>query len=238
MDRDKSKLVAGFDLSTEAVPAAALWLIGADGARSTGRWTVRAGACCGNSSPRARLDEVFFEAGVFVAKYPNRNYLRFRDEDLEAFAASFKGQPFLRDHNAWELDAWGGIIRDSRLEGREIVQRIALTVPRDIEAFLNGVIDRFSVSWYWTPPLCSVCGNEWMGRDCAHWPGVKYPGDTPAPAPGGAAVGAGVKSPGHKYGAGENGKSPDLLRRSGQGERSKCCASCCSSSRAARKRLR
>ena len=56
------------------------------------------------------------------------------------------------------------------------MQRIALTVPRDIEAFLNQTIDRFSIGWYWTPPLCSVCGNEWLSRDCAHWPGRKYGG--------------------------------------------------------------
>ena len=30
------------------------------------------------------------------------------------------------------------------------MQRIALTVPRDIEAFLNQTIDRFSIGWYWT----------------------------------------------------------------------------------------
>ena len=40
------------------------------------------------------------------------------------------------------------------------MQRIALTVPRDIEAFLNQTIDRFSIGWYWTPPLCSVCGTS------------------------------------------------------------------------------
>ena len=120
------------------------------------------------------LDELVFEACVFRAVYPNRNYLRFRDEDLEAFAASFVGQPFLRDHNAREVDARGGTVRASCLDGREIVQRIALTVPRDIEAFLNQTIDRFSIGWNWTPPLCSVCGEEWLSRDCVHWPGRKY----------------------------------------------------------------
>ena len=72
------------------------------------------------------LDELVFEACVFRAVYPNRNYLRFRDEDLEAFAGSFTGQPFLRDHNAYELDARGGTVRASWLEGRDLMQRIAL----------------------------------------------------------------------------------------------------------------
>ena len=97
------------------------------------------------------LDELVFEACVFRAVYPNRNYLRFRDEDLAAFAASFAGQPFLRDHNAWEFAARGrdgaGVVPWT---GCEFVQRIALTVPRDIEAFLNQTIDRFSIGWYWT----------------------------------------------------------------------------------------
>ena len=141
------------------------------------------------------LDELVFEACVFRAVYPNRNYLRFRDEDLEAFAASFTGQPFLRDHNSYELDARGGTVRASWLEGvvgatdggapKELMQRIALTVPRDIEAFLNQTIDRFSIGWYWTPPMCSVCGNEWLSRECMHWPGRKYAagdsGKSPAP---------------------------------------------------------
>ena len=132
------------------------------------------------------LDELVFEACVFRAVYPNRNYLRFRDEDLEAFAASFVGQPFLRDHNSYELEARGGTVRGSWLEGvvgatdggapTELMQRIALTVPRDIEAFLNQTIDRFSIGWYWTPPLCSVCGTEWLSRECNHWPGRKYAG--------------------------------------------------------------
>ena len=172
MGKDRSRVLSQVDLCTESALASALWLIGADGARlavdGDSRRALRERFTAGE------LDEVIFEAGVFVARYPNRNYLRFRDEDLEAFAASFAGQPFLRDHNSYELDARGGTVRDSRLEGREIVQRIALTVPRDIEAFLNQTIDRFSISWYWTPPLCSVCGNEWLSRDCAHWPGRKY----------------------------------------------------------------
>ena len=123
------------------------------------------------------LDELVFEACVFRAVYPNRNYLRFRDEDLEAFAASFAGQPFLRDHNAYELDGarrdGAGVVAGG---GRAtmLMQRIALTVPRDIEAFLNQTIDRFSIGWYWTPPLCSVCGKEWLSRECNHWPGRKY----------------------------------------------------------------
>ena len=74
-------------------------------------------------------------------------------------------------------DARGGTVRASWLgRAASLMQRIALTVPRDIEAFLNQTIDRFSIGWYWTPPLCSVCGNEWLSRECNHWPGRKYGG--------------------------------------------------------------
>ena len=206
MGKDRSKtlagkfpagvgVTAGVDLCTEAEPAL-LWLVGDDGARLALDADSRRAALrlLRERFAAGELDEVVFEAGVFVAQYPNRNYLRFRDEDLAAFALSFKGQPFLRDHNARELDARGGTIRDSRLEVSEsvrptIVQRIALTVPRDIEAFLNGVIDRFSISWHWTPPVCTVCGSEWMSRDCSHWPGVKYGAGEHGKSPGSSGAG-------------------------------------------------
>ena len=165
--------LAAWELRTEPTVASALWVLDGDArlpADAERRHALRAKLAAGE------LDELVFEACVFRAVYPNRNYLRFRDEDLEAFAASFVGQPFLRDHNAWEVDARGGTVRASCLDGREIVQRIALTVPRDIEAFLNQTIDRFSIGWNWTPPLCSVCGEEWLSRDCVHWPGRKYVG--------------------------------------------------------------
>ena len=161
-----------WELRTEPTVASALWVLDGETrlpADAERRHALRAKLAAGE------LDELVFEACVFRAVYPNRNYLRFRDEDLEAFAASFVGQPFLRDHNAYELDARGGTVRASWLErARDLMQRIALTVPRDIEAFLNQTIDRFSIGWYWTPPLCSVCGNEWLSRDVHHWPGRKY----------------------------------------------------------------
>ena len=170
-----------WELRTEPTVASALWVLDGDArlpADAERRHALRAKLAAGE------LDELVFEACVFRAVYPNRNYLRFRDEDLEAFAASFVGQPFLRDHNSYELEARGGTVRGSWLEGvvgatdggapTELMQRIALTVPRDIEAFLNQTIDRFSIGWYWTPPLCSVCGAEWLSRECNHWPGRKY----------------------------------------------------------------
>ena len=120
------------------------------------------------------LDELTFRATTFRASYPNSNFYRFRDEHLPAFAASFAGQPYLRDHATYAIDARGGTVDASALDGRAFVQDIRLTVPRDIEAFLNGQMDRFSIGWYWKAITCSVCGNDWLSRDCSHWPGQTY----------------------------------------------------------------
>ena len=120
------------------------------------------------------LDELTFRATTFQAIYPNSNHYRFRDEHLPAFAASFVGQPYLRDHATYAVDARGGTVDASALDGRAFVQDVRLTVPRDIEAFLNGQMDRFSIGWYWKAITCSVCGNDWLSRDCSHWPGQQY----------------------------------------------------------------
>jgi hypothetical protein len=139
-----------------------------------------------------QLEELTFEASTFRAVYPNANYLRFRDEDLAGFAASFAGQPFLRNHDLWDIESRGGTVLGSELSGRMFVQRVKLTVPRDIQAFLNGQIDRFSIAWNRTGMTCSLCGLDWLNGGCPHWPGRKYKKGGPAPA-GGAAATAGVE---------------------------------------------
>jgi hypothetical protein len=121
------------------------------------------------------LDELSFRAVTFKATYPNANCLRFRDEDLDRFAASYAGQPFLRDHEQHTLAARGGTITACELEGNQFVTDVRLTVPEFIGAFLNQTIDRFSIGWNYTGVTCSVCGASWMGAECNHWPGRKYP---------------------------------------------------------------
>lgn len=117
------------------------------------------------------LRELEFEAIVYRAG-PNRNHLRIRDEDLPGFAASFVGTPFLRDHRVEAVEARAGTVVSSVLDGHAIRQTIRLTTQRDIRAFLEGQIDRFSVSWFYDAVLCSVCGQEWGG--CGHKPGRTY----------------------------------------------------------------
>lgn len=117
------------------------------------------------------LHELEFDAIVFRAG-PNRNHLRIAEEELESFAASFVGAPFLRDHNVSEIGARAGIVVRSALVGRAIRQTIRLTTQRDLQAWLEGQIDRFSVSWFYESVSCSVCGQEWGA--CSHHPGRAY----------------------------------------------------------------
>ena len=50
------------------------------------------------------ITKIDFPARVFVDG-PNRNHLRFYGTDLAAFAASFQGQPFLRNHDTADIAA-------------------------------------------------------------------------------------------------------------------------------------
>ena len=136
-------------------------------------WTRPGGAELRQRLAAGELDRLAFRAVTFRAEYPNRNYLRFREHELPAFAQSFNGVPFLRDHNVREIAARGGTVVGSLLNNDAFMQTIELTVPRDIEAFLNGQIDRFSISWNWQGITCSVCGADWLGVGCPHWPGER-----------------------------------------------------------------
>ncbi len=64
------------------------------------------------------LQELEFEAVVFRAAYPNWNYVRFRDEEMDAFAASFVGVPFLRNHDMQDIAARDGIVTACWMDGR------------------------------------------------------------------------------------------------------------------------
>ena len=122
------------------------------------------------------LTELEFEAIVFLARYPNTNYLRFREEDLGRFAASYKGQPFLRNHDVYDIGSRDGTIVASKIDQVNGVdgfrQRVRLTSQRGMEDFLQGRIDRFSIGWYYDDVLCSICNQRWF--DCQHMPGRRY----------------------------------------------------------------
>ena len=117
------------------------------------------------------LEELVFEAVTF-RDVPNSNHTRFMAQDLPMFANSFVGVPFLRNHDLQDIASRDGTVIESRLVGGEFHQTIRLTTERGMKDFLGGVIDRFSIGWYFDGVECSVCGDDWM--DCDHWPGQRY----------------------------------------------------------------
>lgn len=120
------------------------------------------------------LHELTFEAVVFVAG-PNRNFVRFLPDDLLEFAASFAGVPFLRNHRSDDVGARDGTVLASWMAEGAMHQRILLSTQRGMRDFLDQVIDRFSIGWYYGGIACSICGGEWAR--CGHMPGRSY-GDT------------------------------------------------------------
>ena len=121
------------------------------------------------------LEELEFEAVVFRAAYPNWNFVRFREEEMEGFAASFVGVPFLRNHDMQDIAARDGIVTACWMDGEEMRARVKLTTEEGIRDFLAGRIDRFSISWFKRgETLCSVCGQDVFDTKCPHVPGRTY----------------------------------------------------------------
>ncbi len=119
------------------------------------------------------LEFIEFDAVVF-RQGPNSNHYAFRDGDLTAFADSFAGQPFLRNHDVYDIDSRDGTIVTSEHLGFEFIQKVRLTTERGMRSFLEGQIDRFSIGWYYDGITCSVCNQDWFSYECSHWPGRKY----------------------------------------------------------------
>lgn len=124
---------------------------------------------------------VEFDAVTFWER-PNRNHVRIRRDDLAAFAASFVGAPFLRNHAEGDIGEREGIVLASAVEERlhpvdgaltpAVRQRLRITTQRGRRALQEGQIDRFSVAFDVTGWVCSVCGADWL--HCSHWPGEQY----------------------------------------------------------------
>ncbi len=120
------------------------------------------------------IDHLDFRAQVFGQEAQNLNPYRFRDEDMANFARTFEGQPYLRDHNTYSIDARDGTIISSSYKDNWLHQDIRLTTRRGMTDYIEGKIDRFSIGWFYDDATCSICGNSFFSRDCAHWPGLKY----------------------------------------------------------------
>jgi len=119
------------------------------------------------------IEYLDFKAKVFTNGL-NRNPYRFQDGDLAAFAASFEGQPFLRDHETDEIEAREGTILSSMYDGSAFVQDIRVTTRRGMLDFIEGRIDRFSIGWFYDDCICSICNSSFFSSTCNHWPGMKY----------------------------------------------------------------
>lgn len=117
------------------------------------------------------VQSVAFDAVVFVPG-DNHNHFYFRDEELPAFAASFGGRPFLRDHDEYRIESRDGTVRRSGLVEGGFRQTIELTTARGIKSFAEGQIDRFSIGWFFSGITCSICGEPWM--ECSHQWGREY----------------------------------------------------------------
>jgi hypothetical protein len=120
------------------------------------------------------IDHLDFRARVFSQLSQNRNPYRFKDEDMKNFASSFEGQPYLRDHNTYEIDSRDGTLVSSSFSDEWIVVDVRLTTRRGMIDYLEGKMDRFSIGWFYDDALCSICGASFFSRDCNHWPGGKY----------------------------------------------------------------
>jgi len=123
------------------------------------------------------LDHLDFNAKVFGTG-KNRNPYEFKSEDLHAFAASFEGEPFLRNHDTQNIEARDGTILDSAEEGGIFKQTIRLTTRRGMTDFVEGKIDRFSIGWYYDDVMCSICKQSWFSMECRHSPGRVYKVDS------------------------------------------------------------
>jgi hypothetical protein len=121
---------------------------------------------------KAGKQSVAFRANVYVHDPDRiRNPVVLNEEELPAFAASFKGQPFLADHAREQLTR-GGTIKESELiekDGKKVIaQTIVAVKPWAMEGVLDGTIDRFSIGWYAQEYICTVCNVGFGGDGCQH----------------------------------------------------------------------
>ncbi len=113
-------------------------------------------------------------------KAPNRRYLRLAVDKLADRAPSWKGMPFLVDHNTYSMSASKGTILSSKLvqESTNVAafeQVLQVVKPEAVIGFLDGTYRKFSIGWFALGPvLCSVHGGDVRAPDSCYC----YPGDT------------------------------------------------------------
>ncbi len=109
------------------------------------------------------MASIDFDAIVFVYG-PNRNHLTFYEQDLPAFATSFKDKPFLRDHDQYAISSRDGIVKSGevvkQLGETCFKQHITLTTRQGMMDYVEGRIDRFSIAWDYEDIHCSICRHK------------------------------------------------------------------------------
>ncbi len=123
-----------------------------------------------------KTEHIEFDALVFKSGR-NANLVRFREDDMPAFAKSFVNMPFLRNHDTYDIESRDGIIKASETESAGMRQTIRLTTRKGMNAYVEGQIDRFSIGWRAEKVLCSVCMNDYSNFErCSHIRGREYDG--------------------------------------------------------------
>lgn len=113
-------------------------------------------------------------------KAPNRRYLRLAADKLADRAPTWKGQPFLVDHNTSKMDASKGMILSSKLveESKNVAafeQVLRVVKPEAVIGFLDGTYRKFSIGWFALGPvICSAHGTDVLAADSCYC----TPGDT------------------------------------------------------------
>lgn len=109
---------------------------------------------------------------------PNRRFLRLAADKLADRAGSWKGLPFLTDHNTYSMSAAKGTILSSKLveESAKVAaleQVLHVVKPDAVIGFLDGTYRKFSIGWFGLGPvMCSVHGTDVRAPDgCSCWPG-------------------------------------------------------------------
>lgn len=106
----------------------------------------------------------------------NRRYLRLGDV-TSSRVGTFKGQPFLVDHNTSEQSARKGTLFSSKLveEGASQVFEMGFHAvkPDAVVSILDGTLDRFSIGWFSLGAvMCTLHGVDVRSSDgCGCWPG-------------------------------------------------------------------
>ena len=109
---------------------------------------------------------------------PNRRGLRLAPGQLADRVSSWRGKPFLVDHNTYKvMESSKGTILSSKLieESAKVAsfeQRLQVVKPDAVIGFLDGTLRSFSIAWFSLGDvMCTVHGVSVLSGDsCGCWP--------------------------------------------------------------------